>query len=219
MIKSLQSFLFDLMLIPPEDISQDNIVDIRRVRLTRNAKKMLECTVVFSSVEVRDFVAAHAKNLANIRVTGTEPTPSVRMDVPQHLHGIKRELDEYGFLLKSETMNMSGKSDLKRSVKYDDAERTLHMDVLYPGETKWAKITYQQAREGNRLSQSRFATNVRTRHYSTDRPVEMETEEATTPNNFHLKQPTLQPPPSMSRSQWSFPQLATREQHHRNMHG
>ena len=209
MIKSLQTFLFDLMLIPPEDISQENIIDIRRVRLTRNAKTMLECTVVFSSVEVRDFVAAHAKNLASIRVTGSEPTPSVsvRMDVPQHLRGIKRELDEYGFLLKTETKNLSGKSELKRSVKYDDAERTLHMDVLYPGKTKWAKITYEQAREGNRLSQSRFATNVRTRHYSTDRPVEMETEEAAVPKNpyFHLKQPTLQPPPRSSRSQWSFP--------------
>ena len=123
---------------------------------------------MFSSVEVRDHVAAHAKNLANVRSNGNDPVPSVRMEVPQHLRGIKRELDEYGFLLKQETTGISGISELRRSIKFNDAERTLYMDVLYPGETKWARITYAQAREGNRISQTKFETKARTRLHSSE---------------------------------------------------
>ena len=64
-----------------------------------------------------------------------------------HLRGIKRELDEYGFTLKTET-----RGKIKRNVKFNDAERTLYLDVLYPGDIRWTKITYEQARDGNRIA-------------------------------------------------------------------
>ena len=41
---------------------------------------------------------------------------------------------------------------LKRNVRYDDADRTLVMDVCYPGAQKWERISYAQAIHGIEMS-------------------------------------------------------------------
>ena len=47
----------------------------------------------------------------------------------------------------------------KRNIRYDDANRTLVMDIKYPGEdSKWERLTYDEAVHGNRMAGANPAT-------------------------------------------------------------
>ena len=139
----LQTFLLTQLQIPRGEIERSNIEVVRRFRGIRNSRARHEIIVVFSDPEIRDFVLSHAKNLAG------KPDMGVRIDVPQHLLGIKKVLDEYGFVLKTEIG-----PNFKRNVRYDDTNETLAMDVFYPDTKKWERITYLQATEGLSVKKS-----------------------------------------------------------------
>ena len=160
MLQSVRLFLLNKLEVPAADISPDQIEDIRRQRLAKNSKVKLEVMVVFKNVDTRDFIASHSRNLAGFQDASGNPTATVRMEVPMHLRGVKKELEEYGYLLKYET---GMQKDFKRSIKFNDAEQTLYMDVLYPGEKRWAKITYEQARDGNKQNNLEMAAKSRSK--------------------------------------------------------
>ena len=75
--KSLQQFLLKKLRIPPEGISQDQIEDIKRCRLARNDRQKMECIVAFKTVDIRDFVASHSRNLADYVDQENNPTASI----------------------------------------------------------------------------------------------------------------------------------------------
>ena len=150
MLKALQVFLTKGMKIPKEELKRSDIALTRRVRTTRNARARKELLVLFTDQEIRDFVLSHARNLSGHIDSNKKPTAGVRIEVPTHLLNVKRSFDEYGYMLKMELGN-----SFKRNVRYDDTNRTLVMDVKYPGEgNKWDRITYEQARRGISVAKS-----------------------------------------------------------------
>ena len=137
MFANLQTFLGVDLLIPRGQVTREQIECVRRFRATRNSRNKQEAAVVFTENETRDFVLSHARNLAG------KPSMGVRIDVPPHLQGVKRSLDEYGFMLKGEIG-----INFRRNIKYDDTKETLVMDAYYPDVKKWERITHEEALEG-----------------------------------------------------------------------
>ena len=147
MMMALQKFITNDMQIPKGEVKRSQIELVRRVRSTRNARARNELLVLFSDTESRDFVLSHAKNLADHKDTAGKPTAGVRIEVPNALLNTKRDFEQYGYALRNELG-----SDFKRNIRYDDANRTLVMDVKYPGNVKWERITFDQAQRGNRIA-------------------------------------------------------------------
>ena len=136
-LPELQRFCCNSLLIPRGEIQRDQIELVRRFRGTKLSRGRHEIIVLFSDNDTRDYVLSHARNLASKLDHG------VRIDVPPHLQGIKRTLDEYGYMLKNDVGD-----GFKRNVRYEDSSESLVMDVFYPDAKNWERISYSQALDG-----------------------------------------------------------------------
>ena len=146
---SLQQFLAQKMQIPAGDLKRNQIVRVRRIRMGRNPRMNKELLVLFSDSYARDLVLSYAKNLASFKDHLNKPTAGVRIDVPNSLLTVKRALDQYGYTLRTDLG-----PNFKRNIKYDDAQRTLVMDVKYPDKPKWERISYEEACRGNDIAKN-----------------------------------------------------------------
>ena len=90
--QNLQDFLRSKLRIPTTDLSESDVVSVRRVRLGRGREPRGEVIVVFVDVETRDRVCSYARNLAPYVDGNNKPTAGVRMDVPAHLGGVHKTL-------------------------------------------------------------------------------------------------------------------------------
>ena len=140
---SVGDFFYDILMIPKCNLPQDAVETIRRIVIgkRRNPPKIKdEVLVVFGNASTRDMIFSYASNLARFR---DEPDrPGVRIDVPDQLKGVFGDLEKYGASLRR---NLG--PELKRSIKFDDSNRSMYIDVLFPGDQNWTKITYEVAKE------------------------------------------------------------------------
>lgn len=90
--------------------------------------------VTFENVETRDLVRAGAKNLAGVDA-------GLRLEIPDHLLGSFRVLNDLAFELKKKNGN------LKRNIKFDDANLDLAMDVCPDTGRQWRTVTPGEARQ------------------------------------------------------------------------
>ena len=99
----------------------------------------------------------------------------VRIDVPSHLQGVKRVLDEYGYVLKKEIGQ-----EFKRNIKFDDMKRTLYMDICPHDENEWLRVDYDLAQEEMALVKPRTAS-ARSRFSSTGSAAALCSETSSSP--------------------------------------
>ena len=64
MIQSLDEFVLKKLRVPAGVLNETDIKYIRRVRTTKRSKIQEEALVAFNSVDARDLIQSHAKNLA-----------------------------------------------------------------------------------------------------------------------------------------------------------
>ena len=83
----------------------------------------------------RDLVARLAPNLAKAAPIGGL-RPGIRLEVPRNLLPTFKLLERHGHLLRGRHG-----PELKRHIKFDDAEQGLVMDVKLPGEDEWVRMT------------------------------------------------------------------------------
>ena len=136
-------FMIKILGIPPNCLPQDTVESIRRIstpRARRPGKIHNEVLITFKEVATRDMVYSYAPNLAKYRQE--KSPPGVRIDFPDHLRGIFSTLEKYGATMRSELG-----PGLKRSIKFDDTEMSLRIDVCFPGDDDWTKVSYELARE------------------------------------------------------------------------
>ena len=149
MLKGLEHFFFNLMRIPVGEVQQEDVVDVRRMRSGHGRKPRGEVLVTFSDVETRDRIATYARNLGDHVGKDGKPTAGVRPDVPSYLGGIHRALLHYGYDMR----NRYGK-ELKRNVRFEDADHTFVIDLMIPGPNnvnkKWETVDYGQVCEDRR---------------------------------------------------------------------
>ena len=100
--------------------------------------------VCFNSVEARDLVQSHAKNLAQYVDKDNTPLAGMRMEIPERLLGDFKLMERYGH-----AMRIKHKEKFKRHIKMDDACMCIYMDAFVPKVGEWVRIEMDTAREDN----------------------------------------------------------------------
>ena len=152
-------FFTKILRIPPSNLPQESVETIRRLgtrRSNRPNKIQNEVLVVFRDVATRDMVMSYAANLAAYK--HQESPPGVRLDYPDHLRGVFSTLESYGHQLRQKLG-----PKLKRSIKYDDTSMSMYIDICFPDETKWSRISLNIAEEEVAKEKAKEADIVRQR--------------------------------------------------------
>lgn len=84
------------MKIPTSDLSESDVVEVRRVLTARGRRSRDEVCVMFTDMETRDRIASYARNLSCYIEKG-KPTVTFRHDIPSFLLGVHKVMLQYGF--------------------------------------------------------------------------------------------------------------------------
>ena len=96
LVKGLDDFVLSKLRVPSGVLSSDDIGFVRRARATKRSKIKDEIVVQFASVDARDLVYSHAKNLAEWIDKDRRPLAGIRMEIPERLLGEHKTLEMYG---------------------------------------------------------------------------------------------------------------------------
>ena len=149
--RELQSFFDTKLNMPTGDVPNEDIEQVRRVRLRRERQNVGEVIVLFSNLEVRDRIFSYARNLAAYRDSEGRPTAGIRFDIPDHLTGVHRTLLQYGHAL---WVKHGKNPEFKRNVRHDDVELSYCLDFKFPHKSSWVTVSYQRALVDRRASTS-----------------------------------------------------------------
>lgn len=169
MRSSLMKFFEEKLKIPSGIVFDQDVETIRRaVNGSRFSKVVDEVIVVFNSVGIRDTVTSYARNLAAWVDDKNDPLAGIRLEIPDHLAGIHKNLKIYGGLLRKEHG-----VGLKRNIRFDDTALTLHMDVKLPGSDDWINVDNEMAKEARQENDRSATATARRRLMSSTSSAEV----------------------------------------------
>ena len=135
-------FLRDKLRVPEEDMKDNQIERIRRIRSAKTSRIQFEVSVLFEDVYTRDRVSSHAKNLSNFFKQDGSPSAGLKIEYPEFLGYNFRCLDWYGKDLKTRYGN-----EFCRNIRFDDDRQNLCMDIKFPDCERWERISADLAVE------------------------------------------------------------------------
>ena len=142
--RAVIQFLTEKLLLQPGRVSPDDIA-IKQIQSQADSDAQDQVIVTFADVRQRDEVKALARNLR-----GSDRKVGVQLEPPDHLRGQYQSYQKLAFQMKKKF------PQLRRNVKFLDAELSLTMDVLTaPGGT-WKAVVYEDAK--SILAKSRVRT-------------------------------------------------------------
>ena len=101
-----------------------------------------EVLVVFKDVGTRDTVLGSSSMLSELHCKDTnKSTAGMRIDVPEHLRGAEKILEEYGRRVRA----MHGKKT-KYHIKFDDGDLTIYLSIRLDLDEYWTKVYEDNAR-------------------------------------------------------------------------
>ena len=130
---SLRTYLADKLNMDESFLEDMGEVTVKKV-YERRPKYSDEVVVTFETKSIRDAVKAQAHNLASYREEA-----GMRLHIPYHLQKTFQTLMGLSYDLKKRH------PDLKWSVKFDDDNWDLFMDVQLGHGQDWKRITAEQA--------------------------------------------------------------------------
>ena len=131
--ENLRGYLKDKLGFDNDSITDLGRIRIRRV-MERKPKYKDEVVVTFEEKATRDAVKAQAHRLANYR-----DEAGMRLHVPDHLQKVFRTLMNLSFELKKKH------TELRRSVKFDEENLSMFMDIQLKSGGSWKRIGGEQA--------------------------------------------------------------------------
>ena len=134
--KNIGYFIHDTLKVPQSDMSEEKIEFVRRLRSSNRGPINNEVLITFFELEDRDTVTSYARNLSEAIDSKGQPKAGLRMDIPAHLMSVFKTLESYGRQLR-----MKYGEDFKRHVRFDDTDRSLFLNVRFPGEDTWSRIS------------------------------------------------------------------------------
>ena len=137
----VRQFFIDKLQVPPRLANGVLLDTIKRSEQTQNSKIKDEILVTFAEQDDRDAIKSYANKLAD-----QGGNAGLRLDVPPHLKGSFKILNDHGLAITQ----VYGRG-VKRSIKFDDRNENLMMDLKLPTSTSWQNITIEQARESLRI--------------------------------------------------------------------
>ena len=123
----------------------------------------MEIIALFWCSSVRDHVKSYGRYLARHVNKLAQPIAGLQIEVPEHLGGIFADLTSHGYLLRQ-----SHGAGLRCSIKFDEAEVSLVMDVQLPNSSDWPHVDGDLAHEEKRRRDAERRDTVRDRLSSTD---------------------------------------------------
>ena len=127
--ESVRTFFKRYLKIPPSVADGAEIELIKRQDQPRRSKIQREVLVRFKSIQARDTIHSYAANLADFKGTA-----GLRLEIPDFLRGVFRRFESHGAALRNKY------GQVKRSVRFDDANMSLLMDVKLE-DTQWHRLT------------------------------------------------------------------------------
>ena len=138
---STGDYIHEVLRVPRDEMKQELITEVRRLRTPGGSKIKHEALVIFADLEGRDLVTSYAKNLADRVTPDGQPTAGLRMDIPPHLMTTFKLLESYG-----RDLRVRYGKDFKRHVRFDDEARSLYLNMRIPGDQNWTRISPDTAR-------------------------------------------------------------------------
>ena len=139
----LQKFLTGALEFRARDISGLEIMRIYRCDLPARTIAHSAIRVIFKSTRGREAVVRKSRLLGRyVDPASRQPTAGFRMDVPDYLAPDFRTLEDTGYQLREEY----GET-LRKYIKYDETALNLYLEVRFPGDKRWSRITPRLARE------------------------------------------------------------------------
>ena len=147
---ALQSFLTGALDFRAQEISALEIMRIYRFDLPARTMAHTAIRVVFKAQRGRQSIVRKSRLLGRYVNTETrQPTEGFRMDIPDYLATDFRTLEDTGYQLREEYGD-----ELRKYIKYDEDTLGLYLEVRFPADNRWTRITPLLAREiveyGNR---------------------------------------------------------------------
>ena len=130
-LAGVQAFAMAYLGMSQEDVDSFRIAKVIACRGAPGSKVVSEYSVEFSTISDRDSFRSYAPKLAPHRNTG------IRLAVPDFMMTEFKVLENEGFLITKR------KPGTRRNIKYDDATRSLVIDVKLP-DAAWVRITAAQ---------------------------------------------------------------------------
>ena len=101
-----------------------------------NSQSYLEVCVRFKETDDRDFVASRVVNLGGLVKEDGKPKAGIRIDVPNHLLSIFKDLNNYAYNVRK-----THSKKAKMHIKYDDINMSLVLELKLPHSENWLKIS------------------------------------------------------------------------------
>lgn len=156
MLNNLCCFLRDIMRSDPIERSQ--IKSIKRTTAGRRSKAHNVVEVEMDCSQTRDTINRCASNLAGAIDAKGNPTAGVMIEIPDHLVPDFNVLQRYGYMCRSRY----GRS-LKRNIRLCDEEKGVKLDIKFPWEDDWMKMSPDFVRQLLREEQEKENMRLRER--------------------------------------------------------
>ena len=144
-------FCITILKMPADDAGALQITDAIAAPPTRRGRIKDEIIVTFKTAAERDLVQAFTPNLKELKGAA-----GVRLEIPEHLQTTFKLLEGHANGVRSKYPE-----GIKRSIKYDDSERSLALDICLPGSTSWHRISPVQALEAKKAREEEERASVR----------------------------------------------------------
>ena len=107
----------------------------------------MEVVAVFEDSYSRDYILMRGPMLSEYRDAKMKPTAGIRLDIPNHLMGVFKTLESFGFALRRKHGGQ-----LKKHIKLDEFSETLYIQVGIKkdddSQTDWTDYTAEEAKNG-----------------------------------------------------------------------
>ena len=144
-IDNCRRFLVDWPAVPQATADGIDIEEAYFVDQVKRSRVENEAVVVFSTSETKDMVRPMRRDW--LQAGGKA---GMRMEIPDHLRGTFKLFEQHGGQLKARY-----KEGLQRSIKFDDVNQGLMMDVKLPHLDKWQRIRQHKIRQLARVREER----------------------------------------------------------------
>ena len=137
----MKGFLQTVLCMEIAEVNQTAIVTVSKAQRLPRSKVHDEVLVHLHTVEDCDLIYSYAKNLAKM-----DGKAGIRLDIPQHLRSEFKILETHGNMIRK---NIG--TSVKRSIRFDDSERSLILNMRLTADDPWVTVTVQQAMEAKRI--------------------------------------------------------------------
>ena len=146
-------FFAKTLLVPADNLNLGEIEKARRIEAPKRRTRINnEVLVTFKDVGYRDFVMSHTKNIPHVNTD----RPGVMLDYPEFLEKDFRLLEAFGARMRARLGE-----GFKRSIKFDDDNMRLFMDLKLPESPEWMSITPEIAQEAKIEEDKKKSDSIR----------------------------------------------------------